>query len=149
LPVPQRAQTQALYLRRMSARKLFLLGTAALLIVSVFFPWAIIQSKNLVVSGMHAESINYGKPGIFILFCVALVFLFSLIPRIWAFIICIISAVLNFGWMVRSIKMCSCSGGECPQWQPFFYVYLASSILLLVAVLMQEVRLPPAKPETD
>jgi len=136
-------QIRVLYLRRMSARKIFLLATATVLVVSVFFPWVIIQSKNIVVSGMHAEGTAYGKPGLLSLFFTALVVLFSLVPRVWAHRITIFSSALHTGWALRNFLLLSvCQGGECPQRQPFFYVYLVSSILLLVAVLMQEVKLP-------
>ena len=136
-------QIRVLYLRRMSARKIFLLATATVLVVSVFFPWVIIQSKNIVVSGMHAEGTAYGKPGLLSLFFTALVVLFSLVPRVWAHRITIFSSALHAGWALRNFLLLSvCQGGECPQRQPFFYVYLVSSILLLVAVLMQEIKLP-------
>lgn len=148
--VIQSPQIQALYLRPMSARKLFLLATAALLIVSVFFPWVIIETKNIVVSGMRSEGTAYGKPGLLSLFFAVLIIIFSLIPRVWAHRITIFSSALHTGWALRNFLMLSvCQGGECPQRQPFFYVYLVSSILLLVAVLIQEVKLPPAKPEND
>ena len=129
----------------MSARKIFLLATAVVLVVCVFFPWVIIQSKNIVVSGMHAEGTAYGKPGLLTLFFTALVVIFSLVPRVWAHRITIFSSALHTGWALRNFLLLSvCQGGECPQRQPFFYVYLVSSILLLVAVLMQEIKLPAA-----
>ena len=134
----------------MSARKIFLLAAAALLVVSVFFPWIIIQSKNLVVSGMQATGTAYGKPGVLSLFFTTLIVVFSLVPRIWAHRITIFCSALNAGWGLRNFLLLSvCQGGECPQRQPFFYVYLISSVLLLVAVLTQEIKLPVAKEETS
>ncbi len=132
----------------MSARKLFLLIAAALVIVSVFFPWVVIESKHILVSGMQADGTSYGKPGVLSLFFAVLVIIFSLIPRVWAHRITIFSSALHAGWALRNFLLLSvCQGGECPQRQPFFYVYLVSSILLLVAVLMQDVKLPPATEE--
>lgn len=119
-----------------------------LVIVSVFFPWVIIESRHIVVSGMQAAGTTYGKPGVLSLFFAVLVLVFSLVPRVWAHRITIFSSALHTGWALRNFLMLSvCQGGECPQRQPFFYVYLISSVLLLVAVLIQEVKLPPAKEE--
>jgi hypothetical protein len=48
---------------------------------------------------------------------------------------------MNTGWAVRNfILLSTCNGGECPQRQVAFYLYLLSSILLLIAVLVQEVK---------
>lgn len=132
----------------MRARKGSLVIIAVILIASAFFPWVIIESKNLVVSGMHADGTAYGKPGMLSLFLTVLVFVFSFVPRVWAHRMCIFSAALNAGWALRNFLLLStCQGGECPQRQTAFYVYLISSILLLVAVLMQDMKLPAEKTE--
>lgn len=132
----------------MRARNVFLLIVAAVVIASTFFPWVIIESKNIVVSGMQADGTTYGKPGVLSLFLTAMIFVFSFMSRVWAHRICIFSAALNVGWALRNFLLLStCQGGECPQRQVAFYVYLISSILLLVAVLMQDMKLPAEKVE--
>jgi hypothetical protein len=124
----------------MRIKKIVLVATALLLIISCFFPWVIIESKNIVVRGMQATGTTYGKPGLMSLLLAVLVAIFALVPRIWAHRICIFSTALNTGWALRNFLLLSvCQGGECPQRQLFFYVYLFSSLLLLVAVLIQEV----------
>ena len=138
----------SLYLRLMGIKKIVLLVTALLLILSLFFPWVVIESRNIVVRGMEAAGTTYGKPGLLSLVFAVLVFFFGLVPRIWAHRICIFSSALNTGWAMRNFLLLSvCQGGECPERQPFFYVYLISSILLLVAVLVQEV--PYKKQQAD
>jgi hypothetical protein len=132
----------------MRAKKGLLLVVAAVVIASVFFPWVIIESKNIQISGMNADGTTYGKPGVLSLFLTALVFVFSFVPRVWAHRICIFSAALNAGWALRNFLLLStCQGGECPQRQVAFYAYLISSLLLLVAVLMQDMKLPVEKTE--
>ena len=49
---------------------------------AVFFPWVVIESKNIVVSGMQSAGTTYGKPGLLSLFFAGLVAFFSLVPRI-------------------------------------------------------------------
>jgi hypothetical protein len=143
ITIAKTASVQPLYLRRMRARKGLLLVVAVILLASVFFPWLIIESKNIIVSGIQAEGTAFGKPGLLSLFFTALIIIFSLVPRVWAHRICIFTAALNTGWAVRNFLLLStCQGGECPQRQVSFYVYLISATLLLVAVLIQEVRLP-------
>ena len=127
----------------MGVKKWALLIIAILLLLSVFFPWVVIQSKNLVVSGMQTTGTAFGKPGLLSLFFAILVIFFSLVPRIWAHRITIFASALNAGWALRNFLLLSvCQGGECPQRQLFFYVYLISSFFLLVAVLMQDIKLP-------
>lgn len=126
----------------MGAKKIILIVIALILVVSIFFPWVVIQSKNIVVGGLVATGTTYGKPGLLSLLFALLIIFFSFMPRVWAHRICIFSGALNVGWAVRNFLLLSaCQGGECPQRQTFFYVYLCSSVLLLVAVLVQEGRL--------
>ncbi len=120
--------------------KVFLLVSGLLLLVSLFFAWVVIESKSIVVSGMDTTGTAYGKPGLLSLFFDVLVLVFAFVPRVWAHRICIFSSALNAGWAWRNFLLLSaCSGGECPQRQPSFYIYLISSFLVLVAVLLQEV----------
>jgi hypothetical protein len=114
---------------------------ALVLIGTIFFPWVVIESRGMVISGMEAAGTNYGKPGLFTLVFASLVFIFSLVPRVWAHRICVFSAALNIGWALRNFLILSaCAGGECPQRQWAFYLYLFSSLFLLVAVLFQDVK---------
>jgi hypothetical protein len=43
------------------------IGIIAVLILAIlcFMPWSYIASRQLVISGMHAEGTNFGKPGLF------------------------------------------------------------------------------------
>ena len=132
----------------MDIRKGLLLLLIMILVASVFFTWVVIESKNLVISGMQTTGTSYGKPGLLTLVFCALVAVFALVPRIWAHRICILCSAFNAAWALRNFLMLStCQGGECPQRQPAFYVYLFSSIALLVLVLVQDVKLPQRNEE--
>ena len=129
----------------MRIKKIGLLVIAVILLATLFFPWVVIESKNIIITGMQADGTTYGKPGLLTLFFAGLTTVFSLVPRIWAHRICMICSALNAGWALRNFIILSvCQGGECPQRQPAFYLYLISSILLVIAVLIQDMKLKPA-----
>lgn len=126
----------------MGFRKSLLIAVAAALILSCFFPWVSIPGRNIVVGGMDSGGTTFGKPGLLSLVFAGLIVIFSLVPRIWAHRICIFSGAINCGWALRNfIILPACQGGECPERQPAFYVYVISSLLLLVAILLQDVKM--------
>ena len=51
------------YLRAMRMRW-FAIGAAIVLMAACFFPWVIIESKNIMVSGVEAKGTSFGKPGV-------------------------------------------------------------------------------------
>ncbi|HUQ97228.1 MAG TPA: hypothetical protein VM010_06160 [Chitinophagaceae bacterium] len=132
----------------MQIKKSALLLLALLMLGSVFFPWVVIESKGITITGMNAAGTAYGKPGVLTLLFGGLVFIFALVPRIWAHRICLFASALHAGWALRNFLILSgCQGGDCPARQPAFYVYLISSFLLLVAVLLQDVKMPAVTEE--
>ena len=126
----------------MNWRRIFLLLSAGVLIGTVFFPWIVIESRNITVTGMQATGTTFGKPGLLSLIFATLILLFSFVPRVWAHRICLFAVAFNTGWILRNfILLSGCQGGECPQRQPAFYSYLIAGLSLLIAVLIQNVRL--------
>ena len=116
--------------------------TALLFLGSHFFPWLLIESKQIMISGLDATGTRFGKPGLLSLSFITLFFLLNFIPRNWAHRACIILAALNVGWTVRNFTLLSmCYGGECPVRQAAFYVYLITGLLLILLVLLQPVKL--------
>ena len=116
---------------------------AVVLIASCYFPWVVIEQKNIVISGVAAEGTRWGKPGYFTILLSAIILLFALIPRIWAQRVSIFTAALNIGWTLRNFFLLSaCSGGICPQRQPAFYIYLIVAFLLFASIIIQKVKLP-------
>ncbi len=57
------------------------LASVILLVVSCFTPWVVIESKNIVVSGIDTASTNYGKPAYFH-FVMALFFIVCLFSQV-------------------------------------------------------------------
>lgn len=114
------------------------LGVAAAiaLIVACYLPWIIVESKDLVVSGVETTGTNFGKPGYFHMFFAGMYLLFVLINRVWSKRVNIFISAFNIAWALRNFAIISaCSGGECPEKQAGLYVVLIGSLVMLAGVL--------------
>lgn len=117
-------------------------------LASIFFPWVVIESKALVVTGVDAEGTRWGKPGYFSLLFISVYLIMTLISTNWAHRTALLMAALNFGWALRNFFLLSiCQYGECPSRQPAFFIYTIGSLLLLILVLIRKAKLPTAENE--
>jgi hypothetical protein len=117
------------------------LGAIAL-IVACFFPWVFIESKNITVTGINSTGTTFGKPGYFHFVLAGLYLILHFIPRLWAKRFNILVSALNIGWAARNYFLISaCSGGECPGKKTALYVVIVSSLIMLVAALLPEVKI--------
>jgi hypothetical protein len=122
--------------------KWFGLLAAIALIIACFFPWVFIESKIIIITGIDSTGTSFGKPGYFHFVLGGIYLIFYFIPRIWAKRMNILVAALNIGWAVRNYFMISaCSGGECPEKKVALYIVLVSSLAMLVAALLPNVKL--------
>jgi hypothetical protein len=117
-----------------------------LLIVSCFTPWIIINSKNIIVSGIDSSGTNFGKPG-YTHFILGLFFtIFHFIPKIWAKRWNLLIVALNIAWAVRNFFIISmCREGECPEKQIGLWLVLIASSLMLIAALFPSIELKEEK----
>lgn len=114
---------------------------AIALIISCYIPWVVIESKDIVVSGVESVGTNFGKPGYFHLFFAGLYLLFALIDRLWSKRINIFISAFNVAWAVRNFAIVSaCYGGDCPQKKAGLYIALISSVVMLLSVLFSGAR---------
>ena len=114
---------------------------ALALIISCFFPWVFIESKNITVTGIGSAGTNFGKPGYFHFFLGVVYCLFTLISRVWAKRWNLLIVALNIAWAARNYFIISaCSGGECPEKKAALYVVLISSLVMLVAALFPKME---------
>jgi hypothetical protein len=117
---------------------------AALLIIGLcFLPWSFIASRQLVVTGMHAEGTNFGKPGLFnCILCGVMAILF-LVPRIWAKRTNVFIAALNLAWSFRNyLLLSSCMMGECPEKKPALFAILGLALVAQLMALFPKMELP-------
>lgn len=112
------------------------------LVVSCFLPWVIINSKNLVVTGIDSAGTNFGKPG-YVHFILGLFFvIFHFIPKLWAKRWNLLFVSLNIAWAVRNYLIISmCREGECPEKQAGLWLVIVSSALMLLAALFPDIKL--------
>lgn len=116
------------------------------LVISCFFPWVSIDSRNIVVTGFHAEAIRFGQPA-WIHITMAILFLFLLLlNKVWSLKTAFFVSAFNIAWAVRNfIALSSCSGGECPTKHVGLYAMLLSSILASVCMLFIERKVDETK----
>jgi len=112
---------------------------AGLLVIACFQDWVIIESKNLVISGVNTEGTSFGKPAYLHWVFTGFFIIFSFIPKIWAKRFNLLAAAMNLAWALRNyFEISSCSGGECPVRQIGIYLLLAASIIMLIATFFPD-----------
>ena len=108
-----------------------------LLIVSCFFPWVTIESKNIVITGIETEGTNFGKPAYMHFLWASLVIIFLLLKKGWAHKMAIFFAALNLGWALRNFFIIPmCRGGECPEKHIAIYLVLLFTVLIVLFSLL-------------
>lgn len=123
---------------------------ALVLIVSAFFPWVIIESKNLVITGIDTRGTSYGKPAYFHFILAGIFIVLSLTPRVWAKRLNLLISALNIGWAIRNIMVLgTCMGGECPARQTGIWLMLIASILMLISAFFPDMKLPAKNKNLD
>ena len=112
---------------------------AIVLVAACFLPWVVIESKDIVVTGVESTGTAFGKPGYFHIFFTGLYLLFVWINRLWSKRVNIFVSGFNVAWAVRNFMIISiCYGGECPVKQAGLYIVLISSIVMLISVLFSD-----------
>ena len=121
----------------MKLTRWFAILFAAVVIACCFFPWVLIQSRNILIGGLYSDLNTVGKPGLLHCFFAGITFLLLLINKIWSLRAAFFSSIINLAWAVRNFLLIpACSGGECPVKLPALYVLLISSVLVIVLILL-------------
>jgi hypothetical protein len=114
----------------------FAIGAAIVLMVACFFPWVLVESKDIMVSGVKAEGTSFGKPGYMHLLMASLTILLLLFRNMTMLRISIFLTAFNAAWSIRNyIVISSCYGGICPEKQIALYVVVFSSFILMICNL--------------
>mgnify|MGYP000373141824 CR=1 FL=1 len=76
------------------------------LVLNCFMPWVYVQSINDTFTGFHVtrfpSGTYYGRAGIFISILTAIIFIFMLIPVLWAKRANLLLAALLFAYSIRT-----------------------------------------------
>ena len=120
------------------------LGVAAALalIISCFVNWTWYPDIHKYFTAFSSEQNIYGKPGkVFFVLAIVAIILYS-VSKVWAkrwnlFVNCVVMA-----FAIRTfILFTTCYRGTCPEKEPGIWVMLASSILMMVAALLPDLKI--------
>jgi hypothetical protein len=107
------------------------------LIAACFFPWITVESRGLVITGMHAEALNFGKPGLFHIILSAVIIVFLVLGRTWSVRAAFFIGAFNLAWAARNyFSLSACSGGVCPEREPALYLLPVLSVLGVIFLLL-------------
>jgi len=133
----------------MQISKLLAILSAGVLIAACFFPWVTVDSKNVVIGGMHSTVMQFGKPGMLHLILCGVYLLLLAFHKPWSLRVAFFVALFNIAWGLRNLILIpTCRGGICPEKQPALYAAFIACILMVVSVLFIKVKgkLPAPQP---
>jgi hypothetical protein len=116
---------------------------AIALIISCFFPWIIIKSKNITVSGMDVAGLSYGHYGYFLMPLSIIFILLQLINKIWAKRLNVAISAIIVTIAFACLWIFRCEYGECPEKQIALYIMFACSLIVLIGSLLPDIKLKP------
>jgi hypothetical protein len=125
-----------------------LIGIIAVLalIAICFMPWVYIASVNIIVTGLHAEGTNFGKPGLVNIMLGIVCIILFLLPKIWAKRVNFFVGTINFAWSVKNyIVVTACFAGDCPEKRTGIFLQLIASLIIMVMTFLPKVALPEEK----
>ncbi len=117
---------------------------AALAVIGIcYMPWVVIDSKQIIVTGLSSGKTSFGKPGLMNIYLSVTALILFIIPRLWSKRINVFIGAINFAWAIRNIILLStCQAGECPQRQAGIYLLLAATLLVQLMTFFPKIKLP-------
>ncbi|MEO6254031.1 MAG: hypothetical protein ABIO79_12025 [Ferruginibacter sp.] len=132
----------------MLVKYLHWIGIAACvtLIVSCFLPWSYHADLNQAFTGFYSYKNEYGKPGKFLIFFGVITAIFMLVPKLWAKRVNLLICPLTLAYAIKSfILFGSCYNNYCPQKLFGLYLMLGCTVVMLVAAVFPNVKIPEKK----
>lgn len=87
-----------------------------LMFIAAWLPWVEVVSKHIIVTGLHSEGTNFGKPALMNLIVTSFSLLFFLWPAVLAKRFNVFFAAFNLAWVIRNfIVLTACRLGDCPK----------------------------------
>jgi hypothetical protein len=122
------------------------LAACITLVIACFLPWAFYADLNENFTGFYSHNNDYGKPGYFLVMLTMLIFIFMLLPKIWAKRANLFLSALAVGYAIKSyILYTSCYNAYCPEKKIGIYLMFASTLLMLVASAFPDLKLKENK----
>jgi hypothetical protein len=118
------------------------IGSALLLIICSFFPWAYYPDIQENFTGFYSKANHYGKPGVTFIFLSLFSIAFFLIPTLWAKRANQFISVLIFCYALKTyLLFAACYLGICPQKKIGLYGMLTCSVIVLICSLLSKAPL--------
>jgi hypothetical protein len=114
---------------------------AIVLILSCFFPWVVIKSKGLTVTGVDVAGLAYGHYGYFLIPLALIFIILQLVNKLWAKRLNLAVGALIITISFACIWIFRCEYGECPEKQTAFYAMFGSSVIVLLGSLLPDIKL--------
>lgn len=122
------------------------LAACIALIISCFLPWAYFADINQHFTGLYSYKNEYGRPGKFLIVVAVIVFVFMLLPKVWAKRTNLFICALGVGYAIKSyILFTSCYKAYCPETKPAIFIMLISTIVMLAAAIFPNLKLEEKK----
>jgi hypothetical protein len=114
---------------------------ALVVIASCFFPWVLIESKNLVVTGVDVAGLRYGHYGYFLIPLCILFIVFQLINKVWVKRLNVVIGATIFTIAFACLWVFRCEYGECPEKQLALWMVFASSIIIFAGSFFPDIKI--------
>lgn len=119
-----------------------------LLVASCFLPWMYYADPHIATeaqrtfTGFSTYQNQYGKPGKLLSLIAVIIFVFMLLPKIWAKRANLFIAALGIGYAVKTyVLFTSCYNAYCPEKKVGIFIMMISMIILLVAAVFPDLEL--------
>ncbi len=123
-----------------------------LLVASCFLPWMYYADPHIATeaqrtfTGFSTYQNQYGKPGKLLSLIAVIIFVFMLLPKIWAKRANLFIAALGIGYAVKTyILYAACYNAYCPEKKAGIFIMILSMIILLIASLFPDLKLEKGK----
>lgn len=117
-------------------------GAVVLVYIAAFMPWIEVLSQNILVTGMHTEGTNFGKPAMMNLIVSGVSFIFFLWPAVLAKRANLFFTAFNLAWTLRNaIIITTCRAGECPEKKFGLYLLAIGAVLMVFASFFPDVKI--------
>jgi hypothetical protein len=99
-----------------------------------------------MITGMKAEAINFGKPGLLHIVLSVLMILLLLLNKMWSLKTAFFISAFNIAWSLRNfISISACSAGICPTKHMALYIILIAPVAATVFLLLIHKEAPVKK----
>jgi hypothetical protein len=128
------------------------LAACIMLVISCFLPWTYYSDPHIgteaqrTFTGFFTYQNQYGKPGKLLSLIAAIVFVFMLLPKIWAKRANLFIAALGVGYAIKSyILFTSCYNAYCPDKKAGLFIMMISMFALLITSAFPDIKLDSEK----